>query len=223
MGPGMSPRSLARVSVRGMTRASSAPARLARAVVLAVLVVALAAWGHALAGAPAPQPGLVLALVALALPVTVLVCGRRVGRLAALGVLGVGQVLLHGAFSAVGSCASSGVDVGAHAHHGVAGVAHACAGATTSAVDGWGMAAWHVLVTLATALAVAGLDRAVAHVGAVLAPLFRRPVALVAPVVARLLPADETSAPAAALHLRGTPPRRGPPGSARTSTGTPRT
>ncbi|UJP39285.1 hypothetical protein [Cellulomonas palmilytica] len=210
-----------------MTRASSAPARLARAVALSVLVVALATVGHGLGGGLAPQPGLVVALVALSLPVTVLVCGRPVGRVVALAVLGVGQLLLHGAFSVVGSCGASVVDVGAHAHHGGTHLQHACAAGVDAAggslVSGSGMLAWHVLATLATALVVAGVERGVRHVAAVLAPLFRAPAALVAPVLVRMLPADEPDLRVASLHLRGTPARRGPPGVAFPPTGTPRT
>lgn len=208
-----------------MTRASTAPARLARAAALSVLVVALAAVGHAIGGGAAPQPGLLVALVAVSSPVTVLLCGRRVTRGVALAVLAVGQLALHGAFTVVGSCATSGPAAGAHAHHGGAHLQHVCAtgaGSLTGSSAG-AMVAWHVVATVVTALLVAGAERGFPLVAGVLTALFRAPAALVAPVLARLLPAGEPDARVATLHLRGAPARRGPPPPASPPTGTPRT
>jgi len=207
------------------TPTSGAP-RLARAAGLSVLVVALAALAHALGGRPAPAPGLVLALVALSLPVTVLVAGRRITWPAALAVLAVGQLVLHHAFAVVGSCGAVAPDAGVHAHHGATAhlTAQACGGGAVAAdalVDGRSMLAWHVMATVLTALAVAGAERGAVHVAAVLAPLLRVPAELVAPVLVRVLPRDDSSAPVATLHLRGAPSRRGPPSVALPPTGTP--
>ena len=197
-----------------------------RALGLSVLVVALAALAHGLGGGPTPALGLVVALVALSLPVTVLLAGRRITWPVAAAVLAVGQLVLHHAFAVIGACGQVASGAGAHADHGAAAhlTAQACGSGAVAAdalVDGRAMAAWHVVATLVTALVVAGADRAAAHVVAVLAPLLRAPAELVAPVLVHVLPRDDSSAPVATLHLRGAPPRRGPPSVVLPPTGTP--
>ncbi|MCR6690327.1 hypothetical protein [Cellulomonas sp.] len=199
-----------------MNRPTSGAARLLRAALLSSLVVALAAGAHALAGGTVPSVLALAGLTALVLPVAVVVTARRVRAVAALTVLGAGQVALHAAFGLAERCGAAlggqvpGDAGGPHGGHVVASSGHACVSHVGAHASG-AMIAAHAAATVVTALLVAGAERGLWRVLASLAPLLRPARLGVGHVVARPVVVSALTAPPAALHLRVPPPRRGPP------------
>lgn len=192
-------------------------ARLGRAALLSTVIVALAAAAHILGhGSVPPAPVLVL-LGAVTLPVTVVLAGRRVGGVGAVAVLGAGQVLMHGAFSALSACAPSGLatSVGHLGHAGHAATAvgdlgvSSCVHQDHSTAGGTGMVVLHAAATLLTAALVAGADRSLWGLLAKVVPTVGALVVL--PVWRQALQPARRLAPPRALHLRRTPSWRGPP------------
>jgi hypothetical protein len=96
----------------------SAPLRLPRALVVTALVLGLAAAAHTAGGGHLPAaPVFALLAVLVLLPVTVL-ARRRLTFPVLTGVLGAGQVALHGAFTSFSPPIHCGtVGVAAHTHH----------------------------------------------------------------------------------------------------------
>lgn len=120
-----------------MSSATTGPWRLVRAGVVASVVVALAGLAHVLGGGALPAGVVLVALTSLVLAVCVALAGRRLGVVAVTAVLGVGQLVLHHAFTilcAVGCAASSapaGSLVDPHAGHTAAEHAGQLAGPVT--------------------------------------------------------------------------------------------
>ncbi|QHT57723.1 hypothetical protein GXP71_17670 [Cellulomonas sp. H30R-01] len=106
-----------------MPSATSGPWRLVRAGVVASVVVALAGLAHVLGGGALPAGVVLVALTSLVLAACVALAGRRLGGVAVTAVLGVGQLVLHHAFtvlSATGCATSAGPATAAvdpHAAH----------------------------------------------------------------------------------------------------------
>lgn len=88
-----------------MPSATTGPWRLVRAGVVASVVVALAGLAHVLGGGVLPAGVVVVALTSLVLAVCVALAGRRLGVVAVTAVLGVGQLVLHHAFTVLGATA----------------------------------------------------------------------------------------------------------------------
>ena len=82
-----------------MPSATTGPWRLVRAGVVASVVVALAGLAHVLGGGTLPAGVVLVALTSLVLAVCVALAGRRLGVVAVTAVLGVGQLVLHHAFT----------------------------------------------------------------------------------------------------------------------------
>jgi hypothetical protein len=192
---------------------STGPARLARASVVAVATVALALAAHVLGGGAPPSMTVLVPLAAVVLAGAVPFSGRRTGPLGAVALLGGGQLALHHAFDLFGAmgCAPTGQALGhAHAAHAVDVV---CTGPTShpgAVLGASAMLVLHVVATLATALLIAGTDRALSWAVAWLRPL----VALLAPVrlpVARLLPVKVETRRAIVRIDLVVAPLRGPP------------
>lgn len=196
------------------------PLRVARAGLVATLVLALAALAHRVGGGTLPHPLILLALASFTMAGATFAARFRLtfGRLVA--ILGTGQVALHYglSFSAPASCAPVG---GGHAGHAVAGTLAACT-ASTPVPDGVAhlphetpAGAWmvlaHVLATVVVAVVVAHGERALGLLLTWLAP--RGPLADLLPalpVALRLLAPAPAPSRAATVHLR-TPTTRGPP------------
>ncbi len=195
-------------------------ARLARALVLAALTVGLAAGAHTLGGGASTGPLALGALTALVLPAAVLAAGRRIGVVAALAVLGAGNLALHTLLGWLAACAQPvGLAPGAsgghggHAGHGSAvhSAVVGCAAPAHGTSSSLPMIAWHLVAVVATAVAFAAVERVWWWLAAVfaLAAVVAAPPAVVAATahapVWRSVPAI------GAFHLRRGWDRRGPP------------
>ena len=189
--------------------------RLARAGLVAVVTVALAALAHVVAGGVLPPFVVVAALTALVLAAAVVLTGRRLGPVGAVALLGVGQLAVHSAFSLVTSVAclpdGTGVAVG-HVHH--AGMqmpaCSAVAPSIPAALGSSAMLVLHVVATLAAALVIVGADRALWWLAAWLRPLVGGPApAVVVPQPA--VPAAPEIPWSVHAWWRDVAPRRGPP------------
>ncbi|MFF3066276.1 hypothetical protein ACFVQ3_17190 [Oerskovia sp. NPDC057915] len=203
------------------------PLRVARAGLVATLVLALAALAHRVGGGTLPHPLILLALASFTMAGATFAARFRLtfGRLVA--VLGTGQVALHYGlgFSATASCAPVGGPHAGHAGLAAAGQVASCAG-VTPVPDGVAhlphetpAGAWMVLAhvvatlvaTLVVALVVAHGERALGLLLTWLAP--RRALADLLPalpVAHRLLAPVAAPSLTATVHLR-TPTTRGPP------------
>jgi hypothetical protein len=198
------------------------PLRVARAGLVATLVLAMAALAHRVAGGALPHPLILLALASFTMAGTMFAARFRftVGRLVV--VLGVGQLGLHHALDFLGAASCASV-AGGHAGHEVVpascpvpsalpdGVAHL----SHSEISGVWMLGAHVLATLVVALVVAHGERALGLMLAWLAPRSRLVDLLpVLPVVPRLVTEAGSPVPALPVLLR-LPTTRGPPAGAR--------
>jgi hypothetical protein len=165
-----------------MPAPATGPLRLVRAGTVAVVTVALAALAHVLAGGGLPPVVVLVTLTALVLAAAVVVTGRRLGRVGALALLGVGQVAVHSSFSLFTSmaCMPGPTDEAAlfgHVHH--AGMVMQSQVACTSAdagvsqplLGGSAMLVLHLVATVVAALVIAGADRALWWLAAWLRPL----------------------------------------------------
>ena len=159
-------------------------------------------------------------LAALLLPVCVWVAGRQVRPPAAVALLAVGQLALHGAYSILMACPTpgggqAGLTIAGHAGHGATEMAVHCATAGApgrQVLGGASMLAFHAVATVATAVAVGGAERLIWWVRDELAvrPAPPHP----APVVMGPEPAPapwRVAGPAPAMYLRARPTHRGPP------------
>ncbi|MGY4644057.1 hypothetical protein [Cellulomonas sp. URHB0016] len=208
--------------------------RLARATMVALVVVALASLAHVLGGGELPPVAVLVALTALVLSCTAVLAGRRLRPDVALVVLGAGQLVLHRAFDAFATttCSPPAVAPGGHAHHADHAASLAQAAVTCTATVAHGPAAGpdpggavlggtvlgasvmlvtHVVATVVAALVVAGADRALAWL-----VVWLRSVALTTattPSVPALaaLPVAVAAVTLAPQAWRGAVPRRGPP------------
>lgn len=223
-----------------MTSPAAGALRLVRALAVALVVVALAAGGHVLAGGAAPSPLLLGAGgVAVLLAATVL-AGRRLSGTRIVALLGLGQAGLHTllALSPAPACAEAvhaaatgpaghAVYAGpaAHAGHaaqGIADAAPAAAGLCATAgghahagdallAGGTAMLAAHVAATALTAVLLLHGERALWSLWGWLLPAVRVVRAAPLPVFPRL------PRPEAALRVAPRPvlldaaSRRGPP------------
>ncbi|MCF4121692.1 hypothetical protein L1785_11935 [Antribacter sp. KLBMP9083] len=159
-----------------MVSPSAGGARLARALLWAVLVVALATGAHVLASGHSPPLVLVAGLTVLLLPVASAVTRTQVRWPAGLALAGVGQFLLHHAFQVLGDagCTTGPAVAGAttasaHLGHGAPGApalvaADVAASCSAHGVGvGWGMSmiAGHAVATVATVGLLVGVERGI--------------------------------------------------------------
>jgi hypothetical protein len=188
----------------------SGAVRACRAGVLAVLTLALAGGGHLLGGGGLPGPGglaLVLApMVGLSLALT----GRRLGAVAILGSLGVGQAAMHAAFTALATPASAAPTMAGHVHAEGAAVAigHVMSGMPSPLADPR-MLTWHALATLVTGALLLRGERALWALWAAVRPRDWRVGAIGVPTRALLTVAVPRVPWPDDAWVR--PPRRGPP------------
>ena len=212
-----------RVQHPGRARRTLTALGWARATAIGGTVTALAAGAHTWAGGALPHPLILAALLALvALASTAL--ARVTLRLPALvGVLGLGQLALHEAFTAFSSAqaaspeATAALARGRHQH---AGDAAAALGSLHPASDVLGatshespaMLGLHVAATLACAVVIRRSERAVEAIAAWLRPLARlpRPAAVVPTVRLRPVPPRPARRVLPWRQL-APPPLRGPP------------
>jgi len=192
-----------------------------RTLLVASLALCLAAGAHVGGGGRLPDPLLLLLTGALVLAGASVLGRRRLRHRTLLPVLGLGQVLLHLALTALAVPAAApvatAVGTGAHAGHAhdllppLGGGAVDAVAETASA----GMVVAHVLATVATALAAVAADRAWASAVDRLTRLFPALLVLLAGVVAAPAPrARRTRQVRTALPravVLSTRPRRGPP------------
>ncbi|MBD7982172.1 hypothetical protein [Oerskovia merdavium] len=203
------------------------PLRVARAGLVATLVLALGALAHRVGGGTLPDPLVLAALAAFTMAGATFAARFRLTFPRLVAVLGTGQVALHYGlgFGAGATCAPvAGPAAGhaGHAGHGAAAQVSACAAGTPLLPDGVAhlphetpAGAWmvlaHVLATLVVALVVAHGERALGLLLTWLAP--RTALAdLLPPLPVALRLPTPVAAPsrAATVHLR-TPTTRGPP------------
>lgn len=209
------------------------PLRLARAALVATLVLALSAGAHAVAGGHLPDPLVLAALGAFTLAGTMVAARGRftVPRLVAL--LGGAQLALHTALDALGHGAAACVAGASAAAHTAHGVALACA-TSTPVPDGAGSGAWagitpsglepagvaaaapgtwmvaaHAVATLVLAVVLARGERALERLLAWLTPRPAAPARVVLPV--RRTPVVVVAWRRLVSRDPGTAPTRGPP------------
>ncbi|MFC0713423.1 hypothetical protein [Cellulomonas biazotea] len=216
-----------------MPAATTGPWRLARAGLVASVVVALSAVAHVLGGGVLPHAVVLVALTSLVLAVAVVLAGRRLGVVATTALLGVGQLALHHGFVLLGPvCAPAAATAGpaghldhaAHAEHAVH-AAHAvqvatAAGSAAGCVVGHAaaqpllgasaMLVLHAVATVLTAVVVAGADRALHWLVAWLRPRLAVPGPVVVPAVGSLVVPVVPTAVRRAPWARDDR-RRGPP------------
>ncbi|MCB7135601.1 hypothetical protein [Cellulosimicrobium marinum] len=193
------------------------PLRLARAALVATLVLAVTAGAHALGGGHLPDPLVLAALGAFTLAGTTAAARHRFTVPRLVGVLGGAQLGLHLTLDALGHGAVACTSTGAgHSGHGgvvcptVADAAAPAVSAVAPVVPGTAMFLAHVAATLVLAVVLARGEQALVRLVAWLAP---RPVVLdpVALPVARAVRAVGRTVHGAAARHPGTAPTRGPP------------
>ncbi|KZM34804.1 hypothetical protein [Oerskovia enterophila] len=200
------------------------PLRVARAGLVATLVLALAALAHRVGGGTLPDPLILAALAAFTMAGATFAARFRLTFARLVAVLGTGQVALHYGlgFGAGVTCAPAAGAAAGHAGHGAAAQVSACASGTPLLPDGVAhlphetpAGAWmvlaHVLATLVVALVVAHGERALGLLLAWLAPRTALTDMLPALPVAHRLPTPVVApSRATTVHLR-IPTTRGPP------------
>lgn len=212
-----------------MTSPAAGPLRLARALVVGAVVLALAAGAHLMGGGVLPAPTVLALLGGMVLAAAVAVAGRRLSVVELGALLGGGQLALHTAFgllatSTLCTTSSAGGAGGAHAHHGAAATVRctttqaAASGATPvdGLLPGLGsaptMLVLHVLATCATGLVLLHGERTLWWLAVWLRPLVALP-ALSAedPTGSVPVPSAEPTGLRGPQHRRGVPELRGPP------------
>ncbi|WP_454860388.1 hypothetical protein [Promicromonospora soli] len=200
-----------------MLTPSSGAVGFGRALLWAVVVLALALTAHFEAGGHLPPVEVIALLGALLLVVTTLAVRRQVRWPGGLALAGLGQLALHQVFSFLGGACAPVLlpDGGAHTHLAgpVAGtLAHgACVGAEPATI-GPGMLAWHAVATVVTVGLLVGVERGVWLLASWLVrPLVVEPLWL--PVVGRAPAPAAPAAPSGSVDLH-VAPERGPPSSA---------
>jgi hypothetical protein len=196
---------------------SSGAVGFGRALLWAVVVLALALTAHFEAGGHLPPVEVIALLGALLLVVTTVAVRRQLRWPGGLALAGLGQYALHQAFSFLGGACAPVLlpDGGAHPHlaGSIAGpLAHgACVGAEPAAIAP-DMLAWHAVATVATVGLLVGVERGVWLLASWLVrPLLVEPLWL--PVVRRALVLAAPGAPSGSVDLN-VAPERGPPSSA---------
>lgn len=187
-----------------------------RAAMIATATVTLAAWAHVVAGGQLPAPDILFGIAALTGLASTAATRLRLGFPALGALLGAGQFVLHGAFTAFGGSVPGPPGIAGSHHLAPATVpAGALSHLQSHALESplaLLMTAGHALATLACALLLAKGEDALWALAAWLRPLLQLP----SPA-----PADAHSAPKAAgwpaasapLPWRNQRPdcRRGPP------------
>jgi hypothetical protein len=189
----------------------NAPFRFPRATALTGAIFALAAGAHVLAGGSLPQPAIVVGLVALVLVPVMILSKFKINAPVMVGLLGVGQLVLHEAFNAFSVSAGFTPVDGVHLHAAVQ--AHSSAAAVMpehAAVPGVLMLVLHAAATLATALILARGEAAVWALAAWLRPLVRILTATAIPDWPHLPAPSAIVVPSRWRTLR-LPALRGPP------------
>ncbi|MHA7275541.1 hypothetical protein [Arthrobacter sp. HLT1-21] len=193
---------------------SGAPAslRLVRSSATSAVVLALAAGAHIIGGGNLPAPLIVAALGSATLLAVTVIAKKTLSLPALLVLLGVGQWLLHHAFSLTTTAAAC---VAAPArHHAVQAVScpsNSLQGHAETAHTDLGMLALHASAVVVTGFMLQRGESALRRAAARLNPLLRLPdVVVVVPA-----PRIPSFPPAPALRtvraLRDVPPLRGPP------------
>ena len=186
--------------------------RLLRPLLVAGTVCLLAAGAHVLGGGTLPAAETSTALIALVLATVAFVSGRQLswGRIAA--VLGIGQVLLHGALSLLPSETACVPSLAGTGHHTVQ--AGACLMQApeplVEAAPGLAMSLAHLLAAAATAAAVSWAEAAIWRLAAWFHPLVHalQPVTIVPRGRARV---GSTSVPLPSPRRHRADEIRGPP------------
>lgn len=181
--------------------------RALRGAVAAAVAVLFASTAHTLSGGHAPPAWLVVSIVVLAAPLCVALIGRRrnLPRLAA--AIGAAQLVLHGAFAAIGDAApAGGPSHGAHHHAPLALDASAFADPAAAT-----MTSGHAIAAVATLLVLAWGERLMVAIARGIRRLLRLPVAPALPSPHVPLPSAPTTAPHAAAVFLDCVSRRGPP------------
>lgn len=187
-----------------------------RALLWAVVVLALALTAHFEAGGHLPPAEVIALLGALLLAVTALAVRRQIRWPGGLALAGLGQYALHQVLSYLGgACAPTLLPDGGHGHAAgqfTGSLAHgACAGAEPAAI-GLDMLAWHALATVVTVGLLVGVERGVWLLATWLVrPLCVEPLWL--PVARRLLVHAVPVMPSSSVDVH-VAPERGPPSSA---------
>jgi hypothetical protein len=198
------------------------PLRLFRSVVFTSAIVGLAASGHLVGGGTLPAPMITLALAALLLVPVTWLSRRELSFPALLGLLGVGQGVLHEALSTLSvSAVCHAPAPGRGSHHAGASSLHClpASPAELTAHTGTGtnplaMLAGHALAVLATAWLLRQGEAALWQLLAWLRPLAVLPRPAVVPVVGpRTFAHDPILIPAPWRNLRRHS-LRGPPAAA---------
>ncbi|MFC8924186.1 hypothetical protein [Cellulosimicrobium sp. NPDC057127] len=204
------------------------PLRLARAALVATLVLALTAGAHAVAGGHLPEPLVLAALGAFTLAGTMVAARVRFTAPRLVALLGGAQLALHAALDTLGHGAATCVPGATAARHVLHdGVVTACTAAPVpdaatalassahvgpAAAGAW-MVAAHAVATVVLAVVLARGERALERLLAWLTPhqvtlapvvVAARPVAALTGVVPRRL----------VSRFPGTAPTRGPPAAA---------
>jgi hypothetical protein len=196
------------------------PFHSVRSAMLAAAALTLAAGAHLLAGGQLPAPGILLGLFALTSLACTAATRLRLNSVTMTALLGAGQLVLHEAFSAMGSAftpASSGA-AGASHHADPFAVPLPAEPSGLHILDSplaAAMLAGHALATLACAVVLAKGEDALWSLAAWLRPLVQLPApvtpdAVASPAVA-LRPAEAARLPWRNLRLDC---RRGPPSAA---------
>lgn len=187
-------------------------ARLARSFATSAVVLSLAAGAHVIGGGHLPAP-LIVAVLGSATLLAVTVIARKALTLPALLlVLGLGQWLLHTAFSLT-STASACVAAPAR-HYAVQSVScfpsGAHAHAASAHADVW-MLALHALAVVATGVMLQRGETAARMAASWLVPLLRLPDVVGHVPAPRVPPFPPAPVRRSARAFRDVPPLRGPP------------
>ncbi|MBP2218252.1 hypothetical protein [Arthrobacter sp. CAN_C5] len=186
--------------------------RLARSLATSVVVLSLAAGAHVIGGGHLPAPLIVAVLGSATLLAVTVIAKKALSLPALLLVLGLGQWLLHTAFS-LASTTSACVAAPAR-HYAVQSVSclpnGAHAHAASAHTDVW-MLALHALAVVATGFMLQRGEAAARLAASWLVPLLRLPD-VVGPVPAPRIPLfPPAPVRRSARAFRDVPPLRGPP------------
>ena len=189
-----------------------------RSAMLAAAALTLAAGAHVLAGGQLPAPGILLGLFALTSLAGTAATRLRLNSVTLTALLGAGQLVLHEAFSALGTAftpAASSAATGSSHHAGPFTVPLPAEPSDLHILDSplaAAMLAGHALATLACALLLAKGEDALWSLAAWLRPLVQLPAPLtpdaVASPAAAFRPAEAARLPWRNLRRDC---RRGPP------------
>ncbi len=206
-------------------------ARLLRASVITVVIIALSSLAHVTGGGSLPEPAIVVGLAALTMLAVTMAAKRTLPLPALTLILGAAQVAFHHLFGMLSSTARC--EAATHAHHAIitcatdtiplqhqaldagpaAGIAAGTAAGTAAGLGtgiGAAMFAAHVLATLVTAVVITRGEQAVHATLAWLKPLFS-PLKTTAITPTVRLSIKATDRALATPPYLVAPPLRGPP------------